>query len=286
MCDSSSKRSTVSTHRIREETKTLLRRIGLYATAKKIRDSIHSVRFLRRNIRIWQSGADDGLDIPPLELIGLVAGPRDIQWFLEGGKLAADTITVILQKNGIRLDGLRTVLDFGCGSGRTLRHFKLEALSTKFWGADYNPKLVEWCAKNLSFARFEKNNLAPPLNFQAGTFDLIYALSVFTHMPEDLQIAWIEELWRILSPGGLLLITTHGERYLSELTLEEQERFLAGNLVVHVAGEVGSNTYGAYHPPGYVQTILCKQFEMVDFVPEGAKGNPYQDLFLFRKPVR
>jgi hypothetical protein len=47
---------------------------------------------------------------------------------------------------------------------------------------------------------------------------------------------------------------------------------------------VGSNLCAAFHPRAYVQEVLAAGLETVDFEPEGAKGNPYQDLHLLRKP--
>src|SRR5947208_884804 len=81
-------------------------------------------------------------------------------------------------------------------------------------------------------ARSEVNGLAPPLAFDDASFDLVYALSVFTHLTGDLQVAWRDELRRVLRPGGRLLITTHGRSYVPRLDVEERERFESGELVV------------------------------------------------------
>ncbi len=60
-------------------------------------------------------------------------------------------------------------------------------------GCDYNPELVEWCASNLCSLRGDfRNELAPPLPYVSGSFDLIYALSVFTHLDDALQRAWLD----------------------------------------------------------------------------------------------
>src|SRR5712691_5704057 len=89
-------------------------------------------------------------------------------------------------------------------------------------GCDYNRRLVEWCQRHLRFGRFEVNDLRPPLPYPDGRFDLVYALSVFTHLPEELQRPWIEELLRILEPGGHLILSLHGQRYRDELRPEER----------------------------------------------------------------
>ena len=146
-----------------------------------------------------------------------------------------------------------------------------------------NDDAVEWCRRNLSFATFESNGLAPPLAFETARFDLVYALSVFTHLPEEIQLLWMLELERVLRPGALLLVSTHGERYVPRLSSDERARFAAGAVVVRWEEVAGTNLCTAFHPPEYVRDRLAARFELLDFVAEGAKGNPHQDLFVFRR---
>jgi SAM-dependent methyltransferase len=130
---------------------------------------------------------------------------------------------------------------------------------------------------------FETNASKPPLSFESAQFGLVYALSVFTHLPADLQDLWMNELRRVLRPGGYLVFTTHGSHYLPQLEEHERKRFLAGQVVVRSNDRPGSNYCGAYHPETYVRQHLARGFAVVDFVPEGAIGNPRQDLWLLRR---
>ena len=75
--------------------------------------------------------------------------------------------------------------------------------------------MVDWCRENLPFAEVAVNESSPPLPNESSTFDLVYALSVFTHLTEEAQRSWIHECFRVLKPGGHLLISTLGEHYLS-----------------------------------------------------------------------
>jgi SAM-dependent methyltransferase len=121
------------------------------------------------------------------------------------------------------------------------------------------------------------------LPYEAGKFDLVYALSVFTHLPAELQRPWMEELLRVTSHGGHVLFSTHGSRYLADLTPDQQAQFSGGRLVVRNQEAAGSNRCGAYHPVAYVTETLAAGARVVDLVPEGALGNPHQDLYLVEK---
>ena len=93
-----------------------------------------------------------------------------------------------------------SVLDFGCGCGRVTRYWSGFAGSVA--GSDIDGPAVAWCRSNLAFARFEQNRLEPPLAFERESFDLVYALSVFTHLTGELQLAWRDELRRVLRPAA------------------------------------------------------------------------------------
>jgi len=225
-----------------------------------------------------------GLPLPPPDLIHAVAGTADPSWFLESGALAAQAIRAVLGKHAATIDDLGAVLDFGCGSGRVLRHWA-DVEGPAFHGSDYNVSLIEWCERNLPFARYQVNTLAPLLGYDDETFDLVYALSVFTHLPEVDQLAWMDELARVLRPGGFLLLTTHGWFYRTSLLPGDEERFAAGQMIVYGDTAAGTNTCATFHPESWVRRVLARGFDVLDFVPEGALGNPRQDLYLLRKPL-
>jgi SAM-dependent methyltransferase len=126
------------------------------------------------------------------------------------------------------------------------------------------------------------NEIAPPLPYPDSSFDFVYAISVFTHLPENLQDAWMQDCRRVLKPGGFLFFTTLGEHYASfeRLTESERQAFSEGRLVVLYETVAGSNLCSAYHPPTYVKKRLGVGFELRSFVP-GSASIP-QDAYLFR----
>jgi SAM-dependent methyltransferase len=137
----------------------------------------------------------------------------------------------------------------------------------------------------LQFATAALNDLDPPLPYDESSFELVYALSVITHLPEDLQHAWVAECRRVLEPGGFLLFSTLGEYYLSlkRLTDSERTKFANGEVVVLYEDAPGTSLCSAYHPPEYVHRNLGAAFELVAFRPATEDGR--HDLHLFRKPT-
>jgi hypothetical protein len=80
-------------------------------------------------------------------------------------------------------------------------------------------------------------------------------------------------------------LSTHGESYVHRLNGSESRQFAGGRLVVkNNLKAPGSNSCSAYHPLAYVREELTRGLELVEHVPQGAKGNPHQDLYVLRKP--
>jgi SAM-dependent methyltransferase len=114
----------------------------------------------------------------------------------------------------------RRVLDFGCGPGRTLQHFLAEAEVAEIWGADIDAASIEGLRKAHSPPlQVMRSGHDPPLGLEYGSFDLVWAISVFTHLTDN-SLPWLLELHRLLMPDGLLIATFQG-RWTSELITGE-----------------------------------------------------------------
>lgn len=124
----------------------------------------------------------------------------------EDCKLVLELYELFAQRSA---DALRSVYDFGCGCGRALRWFQQALPDAALAGTDVRVEAVDWCRSNLR-GDFAPNGLMPPLPFADGSFDLVYALSVFSHLNLDQCLAWMRELTRVTRPDGLILFTTHG----------------------------------------------------------------------------
>ena len=144
--------------------------------------------------------------LPPAELVQRVCRIDDPD--VEGTYLAQGRATRArlesLLPPGWSWSGKR-VLDFGCGAGRTLRHLLDEP--AELYGCDVHGPSIRWLEEHLSPPlNVVQSGTRPPLPYEAGAFDLVYALSVFTHIAEG-WAGWLLELRRILRPDGILVAT-------------------------------------------------------------------------------
>jgi SAM-dependent methyltransferase len=222
------------------------------------------------------------LPIPPDSLIFSSTGTRDVEWLLRSGEEFAHALRAALVEVGRPIESASRVLDFGCGTGRIMRHWA-SLKGPLLFGCDYNPRVVAWDKENLRFAQFSQNSLEPPLPFDTRFFDVCYAVSVFTHLPAPMQRPWIEELARVVAPGGILALTMSGRGDAKRLTEAEQARFERGELIVLDPSLAGTNMCSVYHPPEYARREWADLFKLVRFYPSGAKGTPNQDLYLFER---
>ena len=128
---------------------------------------------------------------------------------------------------------------------------------------DVDRTSLDWCRSNLpEAAEYHLHGLVPPIaTLPAMTFDLIYAHSVFTHIPLERQAAWLEEMRRLLRPGGLLAATFLGREQQDALLSPEQRAALVadGAIQIHPNWD-GSDTPAAYR--AVCQTIAHQELRV------------------------
>src|SRR3954452_2592824 len=121
-----------------------------------------------------------GEPLPPEDIAYDAYGSLDWDFYWGFGRLIGGFLAERIRGFG---EGGR-VLEWGCGPARIVRH--LPALLGPSWdvhASDVNPKTVRWCADHLPAIDFAQNSALPPLPFNAGHFDFVYSVSVFTHLP-------------------------------------------------------------------------------------------------------
>jgi len=166
----------------------------------------------------WLSTVTEAaLPYPPLDLIERLSGQRDTALYEAQGVQSLNDWGRALAAIGHSWSDFTSILDFGCGAGRVARQMGDLAATASFIGVDTDKEAIAWCSDNIAWMRFLAVHPMPPMPLGDSSFDLIVNHSVFTHMPEDVQDAWLAELQRVLRPGGVALLTVNGEHPMAHL---------------------------------------------------------------------
>jgi SAM-dependent methyltransferase len=229
----------------------------------------------------------DGRVLPPALLRFKVRGSPSGDAFAAIGRRCAQDIRAVLRAAGRELAECRSILDFGCGCGGTLVWLQDLAPTASMSGTDIDRGAIDWCRANMPFARFATNDALPPLDYADTSFDLVYAISVFTHLDEDFQFRWLQELRRVVAPGGVCLISLHGPGSWNEIPARD-EATLASNGFVFVRTEVNRGLFPdwyqtAFHTRSYVEAQFSRYFDVIGFVPRGMAN--HQDVVVLQRPL-
>lgn len=243
----------------RERAKALLRRLHLLTVVDRVRLQLWRRRMRAANAAFTRD--HPGFAVPPPELAFDAYGHVDWTGYLRSGEQQASAIAEVVA--ALIPSGPLTVLEWGCGPGRVIRHLpRLLGQRAKVIGADYNEQSIAWDRENLAGITFHVNGLAPPLELPDASVDVAVAISVVTHLSESMQLAWAREIRRVLRPGGFWLCTTQGEAFARMLANPKDRVALAEGEPVTLAGDrEGKKYFLALQPERYVRERL-----LVDFV--------------------
>lgn len=158
--------------------------------------------------------------LPPAALRASVSSPS-----LAGYLFVADAWQLLLSR---LLSAPSVVLDIGCGCGTMARTLLYHPHVAGYIGIDTYGPSIEWCEQQVAprgngrfrfhfvDVRSQAYNpngavLGTEVVFpaEAGTVNVAFAASLFTHLLEPDSRHYLSEVARVLAPGGTLLATIH-----------------------------------------------------------------------------
>ena len=194
-------------------------------------------------------------------------------------------------------DGMRA-LDLGCSSGRVVRVLAAAYPDVEWHGCDPNTGAIEWARRQLGGISFAVSPQEPPLPWPQAHFDLVFAISVWSHFSAPAATRWLAEMRRLLGPGGALLLTTHGyqsvahARAIGQRSTEQLTEVLAalyrdGHWYKPEFGEhgdhgVASPDWGtAFLTPEWLLAQATPDWRVEHFAPGLVEGD--QDLYVLSR---
>lgn len=232
---------------------------------------------------------DEPLALPSEEQLVRTQGNSSTARYLSYGLTVAARMKVIMRRYfGKDLGDLGRIVDWGVGCGRVAHYVAPSCAS--FVGFDIDADNVSWCANHLP-GSFVCNDLMPPLDLADSSVDLLYGISVFTHLTDVAARAWRDELSRVLKPGGACVITVHGRVGMARILDDERLIRLAAEGFDASQGDNRLNDYihdASYYRATYQtyrnsMAFFSTHFDVVDYLP-GANAL-LQDILVLRKPI-
>lgn len=273
----------MTTKIFRVQIQSFFRKTGMLRFVEGMRYYQRSLKFRKSNKIFFKENPD--FVLPPPRLAFDAYNAPKWKFYKQSGEGTAKFIKKLTEKHFDRTQPVFSVYEWGCGPGRVIRHLpQMFSETVKVYGSDYNKETIDWCKKNFNTINFSLNELEPPLQFPDHSFDFIYCISVFTHLSAETGMKWANELYRVLKPQGILLITTLGENsYKTELLPEEKRKYLNEGIVVRGQYKEGKKMFLTFHNPKFIQNILLKNFIVMEHFLDNFPFIPEQEWWVAKK---
>lgn len=111
------------------------------------------------------------------------------------------------------LTGNETVLDVGCGTGTLLKGIGTRFPSLQLIGLDADPKILRIAARKLRTAGVESDLVlgnSTQMVFRSESVDAVVSTLFFHHLNQEQKQATVDEIWRVLRPGGTVFVADWG----------------------------------------------------------------------------
>jgi SAM-dependent methyltransferase len=152
-----------------------------------------------------------------------------------------------------------------------------EASEAELWGCDIDEASIRWMQESLCPPLHAFANAAdPPLDQPDASFDLVWAISVFTHIATGWS-EWLMELHRILKPEGLLLVTFMGRGMSEEIAREPWDESRVGMNVIKYGQSWDAGGPMVLHSPWWIEEHWGRAFDVVSITPDGFASKPWLD---------
>lgn len=260
----------------------LLRQLGLIYLTDKVRFYVQNYKNRKLNSDFKKNHPN--VKLPPDYLI-YESFHMDYDKYYNGGLKMAQWLTERFKKHTELKD--KSILDWGCGPGRIIRHMpNIINNGCEFFGTDYNDKSIKWCSKNLPEIAFNKNELTASLPYNSNSMDVIYGISIFTHLSEQMHYDWFNELYRVLKPNGIMLLSMQGDNFKVKLSDAELSDYNQGKLVIRGNVKEGHRTYSAFHPKPFVENLF-KESEVLEHIIQTSDSKDWvpQDIWIVQKKL-
>ncbi len=131
-----------------------------------------------------------------------------IEYYFADGNNSAQKLANILDKVP-DLGSEHKILEFASGYGCVSRHLS-KYITSRIISCDIHEEAIIFLREALRIKAVLSHSVPENLNINDNSFDVVFCLSFFSHLPKSTWFRWLLKLYSVVKPGGTLVFTTHG----------------------------------------------------------------------------
>jgi cyclopropane fatty-acyl-phospholipid synthase-like methyltransferase len=207
-----------------------------------------------------------------------------LQYFNDGSNSAEIFKKIIYTDIGFKEDNKLSLLEFASGYGCVTRHLVKKLSNVEITACDIHPEAMEFIQKRMKTNTVLSHSIPEEASFPRN-YDIIFALSFFSHMPHSTWGRWLRKLYTSLNTNGYLIFTTHG---LGSLQFFGNPKMPNNGFWFSPIGEqkdINVNEYGStVVTPEFVIREIFQQTQAPLFLYKPSFWWQHQDLYILFKP--
>lgn len=164
------------------------------------------------------------------------------------------------------------VLDVGCGTGRFLHQLAIAHPALRYFGLDLSPYYLQHAREVLDHVEHLSlvADKAEAMPFRDGAFDVVTSVHLFHELPKPIRKQVYAEMYRVLRPGGLLVI-------------QDSAQLSDGESLAFYLAQFSKEFHEPFHG-GYLRDDIAAGLERAGFTVEATEAHFVAKVVIARKP--
>lgn len=205
-------------------------------------------------------------------------------YFADGWRTLSE-LMVLLEQVQRPLLKMPTVLEFASGHGRFTRHLVKAVGAQRVTVSDIVEDAVQFACSNFGVQGFVSSSVPEQLRWPRQ-YDLVFVLSLFSHLPRATWGRWLQALKGAVAPGGLLVFSTHGVKAANfhHVQMDESGFFFTPS---SESRAIDGQEYGTtFTSPEFVAAQVSQEWGKETLIHSSMVHFwNHQDAYVLQKPV-